>query len=381
VSSYLKHGRWESLLSRSTVLGLLERVSDSNLSPLPSVGVSGHTLHGGFGFSSHTHGLALDAAVGATVVLANGTVVETSKTVNPSLFWALRGAGSNFGVVVSWSFQTFSVPRVVTAFEINLPQWRSNATNLAAGFSNLQDWLLAGGMPRELNMRILANGFTFRLEGLYHGDKAGFWSAITPLLPLLGTNVNATNVRELDWMSGFRAFANAFVIDTKRPHREQETFYTKSLVTGALPADVLRNVATYWVNAARTASGRSWYVIIDMYGGPNSAITAVPKDETSYAFRDPKKHLFLYQFNDSIFFGSYPANGFSFLDNWIKAFTDGLSEDEWGMYINYADPRLDRDTAQEVYYRDSLPRLRQLKKELDPNEVFYYPQAIKPAEF
>ncbi|KAK1773163.1 hypothetical protein QBC45DRAFT_102386 [Copromyces sp. CBS 386.78] len=62
----------------------------------PGVGVGGHSLHGGFGFSSHTYGLAVDWIAAATVVLANSTVVTASPTENPDLFWALRGAGSNF---------------------------------------------------------------------------------------------------------------------------------------------------------------------------------------------------------------------------------------------------------------------------------------------
>ena len=62
-----------------------------------SVGVSGHVLHGGFGMASNTHGLALDWVIGITVVLANATVVECSESQNSDLFWAMLGAGSNFG--------------------------------------------------------------------------------------------------------------------------------------------------------------------------------------------------------------------------------------------------------------------------------------------
>ncbi|KAH8761546.1 hypothetical protein F5883DRAFT_352873, partial [Diaporthe sp. PMI_573] len=43
-------------------------------------------------------------------VLANSSVVTASNTVNPDLFWALRGAGSSYGVVTSLKFQTFPAP-------------------------------------------------------------------------------------------------------------------------------------------------------------------------------------------------------------------------------------------------------------------------------
>ena len=56
-----------------------------------------------------------------TVVLANGTVVETSATENPDILWALKGAGSSFGIVVVFKFKTFAAPSTVTVFQSNLP--------------------------------------------------------------------------------------------------------------------------------------------------------------------------------------------------------------------------------------------------------------------
>ena len=49
------------------------------------------------------------------------------------------------------------------------------------------------------------------------------------------------------------------------------------------------------------------------------------------------------------------------------------------MYINYADPTMDRTEAQENYWRQSLPKLQQVKAAFDPNDVLYYPQGVKPA--
>lgn len=47
------------------------------------------------------YGFAADNLVSARVVLANGTAVTASAAKNADLFWALRGAGHNFGVVTS----------------------------------------------------------------------------------------------------------------------------------------------------------------------------------------------------------------------------------------------------------------------------------------
>lgn len=41
------------------------------------------------------HGLAVDNIVSATVVLANGNIVNASETEHPDLFWGIRGGECN----------------------------------------------------------------------------------------------------------------------------------------------------------------------------------------------------------------------------------------------------------------------------------------------
>lgn len=66
----------------------------------PGVGLGGHALHGGYGPISRHWGLILDRITAIQVVLADGSCVIASEKEHSDLYWALRGAGSSFGVAV-----------------------------------------------------------------------------------------------------------------------------------------------------------------------------------------------------------------------------------------------------------------------------------------
>ncbi len=69
-----------------------------------TTGIGGLTLHGGWGWLRRKHGYSLDNLLSVEIVTADGQVRTASATEHPDLFWAVRGAGSNFGVVTSFEF-------------------------------------------------------------------------------------------------------------------------------------------------------------------------------------------------------------------------------------------------------------------------------------
>ncbi|KAL1838488.1 hypothetical protein VTJ49DRAFT_2626 [Mycothermus thermophilus] len=336
----------------------------------PGVGAGGHVLHGGFGMSSHTRGLASDWLVGATVVLANSTMVNCSETENADLFWALRGAGGSMGIVTEFRFKTFEVPEKVTWF-IAAVQWPTEERALA-GLKAAQEF--ADTMPPELNMRLFIARRFVNFEGLYHGDREGLQAALAPLLKVTGANLAL--VKTGDWVEQARHFGGMTNIDQQHGHEDHDTFFSTSLYTKALSDEQLQTFVSYWFAHAKT-SPRDWYVQIDFHGGKTSAVSKPASDHTAYAYRDA---LFMFLLYDRVDHGvAYPADGHTLMTNFVGNITQGMERDDWGMYINYPNYRLSQEEAQQNYWGRHLPRLRAIKKAVDPEDLFHFPQGVLPA--
>jgi len=78
-----------------------------------NVGIVGFTLGGGMGWLVRKLGIAADRIISADVVLADGSPMHVSANENPDLFWALRGGGGNFGIVMSLEAELAPINHVV----------------------------------------------------------------------------------------------------------------------------------------------------------------------------------------------------------------------------------------------------------------------------
>jgi FAD/FMN-containing dehydrogenase len=76
-------------------------------------GIAGLTLGGGYGWLGGKYGLACDNVLSVDVVTAEGQLVTASASENADLFWGVRGAGANFGIVTSFEYQLHPVGPVL----------------------------------------------------------------------------------------------------------------------------------------------------------------------------------------------------------------------------------------------------------------------------
>jgi FAD/FMN-containing dehydrogenase len=95
-------------------------------------GVGGLTLGGGMGRLQRKHGFSVDNMLAVKVLTADGRLVRASEEENPDLFWGVRGAGPNFGIVTSFDFRLHPIGPQVTQGWVAYPVDRAH--DLAARF-------------------------------------------------------------------------------------------------------------------------------------------------------------------------------------------------------------------------------------------------------
>lgn len=84
------------------------------LGSCPSVGVAGYSLAGGESSLTPMFGYACDSIVELEVVTADARILTATEDEHSDLFWAMRGAGANFGVATSIEFRLHPMETVLS---------------------------------------------------------------------------------------------------------------------------------------------------------------------------------------------------------------------------------------------------------------------------
>ena len=153
-----------------------------------NVGATGYILGGGIGWLMRKLGPASSSLLRATVVLADGSVVRASADDHPDLFWALRGGGGNFGVVVEVEVSLAPISEVHGG-ELFFPISRAPEV-----LRVWRDWTVGLGDDTTTAFRLMAlpvaslphflHGLRACLIVVCHADPATAVAALEPLRAL-----------------------------------------------------------------------------------------------------------------------------------------------------------------------------------------------------
>lgn len=322
---------------------------------ISSTGVGGLTLGGGLGYLMGQHGLAVDNLLSAEVVLATGEVVQASAEQNPDLYWALRGGGGNFGVVTSFEFEVHPVGPMVHGGVIAFPI--EQAAEMLRFFRELTTTL-----PDELVM----------FGGLLHAPDGSGAKICAIICGHSGTpeqaeadfaRIRAFGAPIMDALGPIPYTALNSMLDGGFPKGARN--YWKSSFLAELDDGAIQVMVQQFPKCPSPMSG----MLIEHFHG---AVSRVPVGATAFPHRAP---------------------GFNLLvaSEWLDPGEDG-AQIAWaretyealkpfmasGGYVNYMGGDETEDRVASAY-GENFERLRQIKRQFDPDNLFRMNQNIVPA--
>ena len=326
---------------------------------ISTTGAGGLILGGGMGYLSRTYGLSIDNMLGAEVVLADGSVVNTDESENDDLFWAIRGGGGNFGVVTQLKMRLHPVSTVLAGpmfweldKTVDLLKWYRefivNAPEDVYGFFAFATVPPAPMFPEELHMQKVA-GIVWCFPSGEDTAEALDEARSQPGLVLDGVQ-----------SMPFPAIQGAF--DDLYPPGDQ--WYWRADFVESIPDEAVEKHAE-WAEKMPT-----WKCTMHVYPIDGAAHRLGPTD-TAWGYRNANW--------GSVFAGvdPDPAN-VDAISAWSKEYHEALHPfSAGGAYVNMM--MEEGQDRVEAAYGDNYARLAEIKAKYDPDNLFHVNQNIKPA--
>jgi hypothetical protein len=315
-----------------------------------NVCVSGLTLGGGIGFLGRKFGLTCDNVLEVKLVLADGRSVKASAKKNADLFWACRGGGGgNFGIVTEFKFRLEHLQHV-WLFELKYPLKCFDRV-----FKIWQSW--APFTHRGMTAKVTVYNHHIAVHGEYvhehHGPAIEMANELIKIFdPVASSLMEQPKIWKSKYVDAVRFFAG----------NGRWLPYVKSF--NAFVYDKLnrkaRNIVVAHSELASEHSGTRFYA----FGG---AIADVGDHETAFAHRKA-----LYWMTTTAQWVEQTAENAEL--SWLRDYYADIKHHTKGAYVNI--PYSEFKDAATLYYGHNLPRLRSIKKEYDPDNVFNYSQSI-----
>jgi FAD/FMN-containing dehydrogenase len=321
-----------------------------------SVGIGGITLGGGIGYFARKYGMTIDDLLAAEIVTADGQILQVDDKNHPELFWALRGGGGNFGVVSRFKFRLHEVDKVIGGMLV-LPASPDILLKLIAA---------ADAAPEELSM--IVNVMTAMpmpfIPSEYHGKLISF------ILPLYTGDIETG----LKVMQGIKEIASPIAdMVNVMPYSElypPEEDYHPTAASRTMFIDTLdEQDAKTIFEELRKSDAMMAAVQVRVLGG---AMGRVPADATAFAHRHRKMMV-----NVAALFTN--SQDYDKHDAWVVKLAGLLQKGDVGAYVNFiGDEGAER--VRDAYPAATWERLRKVKAQYDPKNLFRMNQNIPPAQ-
>jgi FAD/FMN-containing dehydrogenase len=328
------------------------------------IGIGGLALSCGEGYLTSLHGFVADNVLAAQLVTLAGDVITVSAEEQTELFWALRGAGANFGVVTAFKLRLHPAPASVSGGELRFDMsdaeallrhaWDRMINSDPTFWPNLD---IAGGPGGELTIRIIP---------AHVGDEADAQRELDGFRACAGLIEDRTaRMSYLQLLTHYLGEQGVGMADEERPCRT-------SWDLRCFPADGDdgRQIAAF-LGSVRAGGDPSPGAYVSVWRtfppGPVNAPSAVPRLPGVSVM--PASHWQEPSVDDAEI-------------RWVRAATDHLVQSgvttEASSLANHVD-HVDAGRVRAFFGDDCYDRLAKLKSEYDPDNVFRSNFNIEPA--
>jgi hypothetical protein len=328
------------------------------------VGVAGHMMGGGYGFTSRQYGMNCDRVVGVKMMLADGSIVEATMERNPDLLWAVRGGtGNQFGVLLD---VTYELAELYDLWGFCI---RWDEEHAPEALHALQSGYMRRGASDELGYLAVYTTFGTKrglaVVGTYHGPAD---EGRRELEPLLGIGSAALTIDKVDTYAHLNDELLDVLPGIPPPPPGQGVYEAKQpgYVVEPLGRDGWQQVIDYY----RTTPNPYNIVVIEPYGGE---VSRIPADESAFVHR----HVDMDFFVDSFWVGAPDGPKREQAEDWLAGYLELVRPWMNGhVYQDY--PSRDLAGYRWAYWGDAFPSLLAVKEKYDPDGFFDFEQAITP---
>jgi FAD binding domain/Berberine and berberine like len=319
------------------------------LGSCPTVGVAGYSLGGGESSLTPKFGYGCDSIVSLEVVTADSKVLRASKGENPELFWAMCGAGANFGIATALEFQLHPIETVLSgSLRYPIRQAKRILRFLDRFVPTIPPelFLIAAVLPhpgeRMLDIKVV-----------WVGEKGKGEKLLRPLRSYL---------RPFQDMIKFKAYLDEQRSGYDVPEGDQSSHRRAGHFT-RLTEDIIDTIAEHASNAPHEASG---ITMIYWHG----SWCAKPHDN-AFGFRRTGFEFWIHSYWQKAGDGE---KSWSWVENFFSAM-EPLSTG--AVYVN--DLEDEGEARVRAAYGDKYERLTLIKRRFDPDNFFRLNQNIPPA--
>ena len=350
--------QWKVVLAAAQPYGLAPLLGSS-----PEVGAVGYTLGGGMGWLARKYGMAADSVRYFEGVTPEGSIVRASQSENPELFWALRGGGGSFGIVVGMEIDLYPV---ATVYGGNVIYPVVEAGEVLRRF---RTWIAE--MPEEMTASVVLMNFppipqvpeplrgqsVVMVRGCYAGDLAAGEALVNTWREWQPPLIDDFNVMPFSQVGTISS-------DPVDP--------VPGLSTGA------------WLARLSDASIEQLIRYVVPSGGPplitkaeirhaGGAIARGEEQGGAYSHRNADLILQLVSITPT------PA-ALAASERHAAALKAALQPDFTGaVFLNFLDGEEALRRTQDAYSAGNFQRLQAIKRQIDPSDRFHHGFAIQPA--